>query len=330
MPFAQHASISAVHNGVHTSGVDHEDTRSAENIMKRVKRVALSITATKRAKIFRLKLVERLRLEADLQRGLRRLINQTLICVFTMAALQAGGGGEDVKRGIYKHLASYFDIANFRRVQDRATLKDEFLPAIAFSAKKHSLLSSRYFNAGSRGDVELVGAREVFFSPRVLAATDLNLQVPSFSFSAWVQLDASFKTGYLIEKRPSIATYSSSVCWGWYLDSDRGPELHYGAHDSAPPAFGADNAEQESVAPDVRATFESSTNFLLTLVVDGLNVTFYKDRTATGPYQLPRKVTDCDNNHEGILVGAPGMRMAQLRFYAAALNKEEVSGTKCI
>lgn len=324
MPFAHHAAV--VHRITPgNSNQEPESTGQASYTIKRVKRVALSVAASKRVKLFRLKLAERLLLEADLQRGLRRLINQTFICLFTVAALNWGGGGENVKRGVYQHLAVNFGIAGFRAVKDRATLKTVVLPNVASASKKHSLLSSNYFVAASYGDVEVVGPAETFFRPRLFAATNLNLAVPSFSFSAWVRLDPSYKTGYLMKKIPSTESYTGpGVCWGWYIDSDQGPALHYGVHDSAPPLFGADNVEQVSVSPAAPDAFESSKNFLLTIVVEGKNVTFYKDRTASGPYQLPRRVTDCNNNYEGILVGAPGVKMTQLRFYASALNGEQV------
>ena len=48
----------------------------------------------------RKKLCERLLLEEKTKRGLRRLINQIFIFIFTIAALKTGGGGEDVKRGL--------------------------------------------------------------------------------------------------------------------------------------------------------------------------------------------------------------------------------------
>ena len=84
--------------------------------------------------------------------------------------------------------------------------------------------------------MELVGAAEVYAFPKVYpgrcmhgvprglpclndtemlhTATNLNLQVPAFSFSAWVELDKTFTSGYVVRKSPQTGLgAASSVCW---------------------------------------------------------------------------------------------------------------------
>jgi len=175
-----------------------------------------------------------------------------------------------------------------------------------------------------QGDTELVGAAQIYVSPKVHPATNLNLQVPAFSFSAWVELDQTFTSGYIVRKSPSAGT-RSSVCWGWYLHADKGPALHYGAHDSPPPAFGEENVLQVAVAPDQKLPLQHSQNHLMTIVVEAASVTFFKDREQVGTSPLQRSVTDCHNDHGGILVGSPGLKLRQLRFYAAGLQPVQVS-----
>ena len=67
---------------------------------RRLKRAALTVTSALKVRLNRKKLCERLLLEEKTKRGLRRLINQIFIFIFTIAALKTGGGGEDVKRGL--------------------------------------------------------------------------------------------------------------------------------------------------------------------------------------------------------------------------------------
>ena len=66
----------------------------------RLKRAALTVLVAQKVRLHRKKLCERLLLEEKTKRGLRRLINQMLIAIFTVSALKAGGGSEDMKRGM--------------------------------------------------------------------------------------------------------------------------------------------------------------------------------------------------------------------------------------
>ena len=104
----------------------------------------------------------------------------------------------------------------------------------------------------------------------------------------------------------------------------QGPGLHYGAHDSAPPAFNLPNVDQVFVSPDKAVRIADAQFHLLTVVINSTKVTFYVDKTSFGPYPLPRPVTDCNNNHQGIQIGSPGLSMRQLRFYIGAFQPEEV------
>lgn len=63
---------------------------------------------------------------------------------------------------------------------------------------------------------------------------------------------------------------------------------------------------------------------LLALLVNTTHVSFYKNLDYLGSVSMPRPLTDCFNNFEGILLGGPGIEMGQLRFYPRALTKSDI------
>ena len=54
---------------------------------------------------------------------------------------------------------------------------------------------------------------------------------------------------------------------------------------------------------------------LLTLVVTESQAIFYENLEVVGRVAIPRPLTDCFNNFEGMLLGAAGMELGQVRFY---------------
>ena len=63
------------------------------------------------------------------------------------------------------------------------------------------------------------------------------------------------------------------------------------------------------------------------MVVNSSHVKFYQDIELLGIKKMPRPLTDCFNNGEGILVGGTDMEVGQLRFYPRSLslaNIEEI------
>jgi hypothetical protein len=66
---------------------------------------------------------------------------------------------------------------------------------------------------------------------------------------------------------------------------------------------------------------------LMTMIANGTHVTFYENMEAIGNAAMPRPLTDCFNNFEGVLLGSAGLTLSQLRFYPFALtpaNIEEI------
>eukprot|EP00961_Rhodomonas_salina_P034605 465906-Rhodomonas_salina.4 len=53
---------------------------------------------------------------------------------------------------------------------------------------------------------------------------------------------------------------------------------------------------------------------MLTMVVDQSKVHFYRNTDYLGAAHLPRPVTDCFNDGEGLLVGESGMDLSLVRF----------------
>jgi len=72
------------------------------------------------------------------------------------------------------------------------------------------------------------------------------------------------------------------------------------------------------------AKFPSGKITLLTVVINNSHASFYHNIDTLETVSMPRPMTDCFNNQEGILVGDTGMELGQLRFYPRALSTANV------
>lgn len=118
-------------------------------------------------------------------------------------------------------------------------------------------------------------------------------------------------------------------CWGWYLDKTAGPLLRFGAHDMFPTQSDITMASprQLDLGLDPPKPLTVSKFSLLTLIVNATHVTFYENLKHIGQATMPRPLTDCFNNFDGVLLGSAGLTISQLRFYPFALtpaNIEEI------
>ena len=118
-------------------------------------------------------------------------------------------------------------------------------------------------------------------------------------------------------------------CWGWYLDKAKGPLLRFGAHDMFP--LNSDltmrSPRQLDLGLDQPKELTANKFSLMTMIANATHVTFYENMEAIGIAAMPRPLTDCFNNFEGVLLGSAGLTLSQLRFYPFALtpaNIEEI------
>ena len=72
------------------------------------------------------------------------------------------------------------------------------------------------------------------------------------------------------------------------------------------------------------AKFPSGKITLLTVVINNSHARFYHNIDTLETVSMPRPMTDCFNNQEGIFVGDTGMELGQLRFYPRALSTANV------
>ena len=204
----------------------------------------------------------------------------------------------------------------------------EVLSSLSESSKKYFSLSraSHYFDTKGKGDAQLIGALKLFTSPEVMGDIDLKILAPTISFTTWIKTSAQFSGGYLIRKRPvSSGDASTLSCWSWYLDASSGQELHFGAHDFYP--VDAGTSMKQSVVSLENHTKSPPGTYLLAVIVNSSHAAFYRGITLLGVQKMPRPITDCFNNQEGVLVGDADMELGQLRFYPRVLtaaNIEEV------
>lgn len=96
------------------------------------------------------------------------------------------------RRGIYMNLAESFDFDALRGIQSREAFL-EALPQISATSKKYLLLSTQYFDASGRGNVELLGGFQLFNHPKHLTGTDLSVQAKEVSFTTWIRVLDDFR-----------------------------------------------------------------------------------------------------------------------------------------
>jgi len=276
-----------------------------------------------RQRLHRENLYKRLQFESDLRVGGWRLFTQVMVFTFLLIAVGMSGD-PSTKRGIYTNLKDSFGFDDLKGMTDRSEFVNTQMGAIAATAKDFFILSGSQYFVPESGSVELLLDMETFSGPKLLGGLQLQIQLEEFSFTGVVKLSPQFVRGYILRKRIIPAgTGSELSCWGWYLHGQKGPELHYGGHDfyATPSNSAADaSSKQEFVSLTNKTAFTANEYRLLTIVVTGTNVTFYSNLDVLGSSKMPRPVTDCFNNLEGMLVGDTGMTIGQLSFYPKALT----------
>lgn len=249
-------------------------------------------------KLHRKNLVDRVVFERSLLIGAFRLMTQGLIFMLLISALYLAGDSQ-TKKGIFDNLHSHFD---FDYLETTSDTKDFGIAMkfIAEQSKEFFVLSSKYWRPDG-GSVELLGPMTTFNAPQVIGKLDLSIQIPSFSFTAWVGIGPQFVRGYIARKRIKPAGDGNELaCWGWHLSDTGGPALHYGAQDFF--SFNSDE-RQERVVLERPAPIPRGEQSLLTMVVEhgdgGWTASFYRNLEWQGSAKLPRPLTDCFNNQEG-------------------------------
>jgi hypothetical protein len=249
--------------------------------------------------------------EAQILRGTFRFFNQIVILALMLAALGLSTNPA-VRLGVRENFRASFALDDLVRV----TRRDEFesrLKKLASVSKDFFPLSSRHFYNHDMGDMELIGRPRTFEGPILLSRTDVAC-LATFSFTVWVNAVPQFTSGYIVRKGIGIPGSGSDLaCWGLYLHSQRGPELHYGAHDDL-------SGKQLEVGLDAPEPFAVNRYTLVTVVINITTVTFYQDLRKMGERQLSRPVTDCSNDNKGIFVGDANLELGQLRSYVRALS----------
>ncbi|KAK3283522.1 hypothetical protein CYMTET_8782 [Cymbomonas tetramitiformis] len=285
-------------------------------------------------RLHRKNLEDRLAFEMSILTGSIRLLNLCIIYVLITATINLSDD-VDVKRGIHQAIYQQFDIEAVKKLSSREDF-ESYVWQLAGKSKIFSAHSSRYFDA-NRGELELVHEFEYFKDPLRLGGTSVEFDADTLSYTltAWVALTTEFDEGYLLRKQvgSSEATEEYS-CWGWHLSALHGPAFHYGAHDFFPSdaytsAYKMDGACPKQVyveLPDGGTRVPSSKVFLMTVVVTQSEFLFYQDTELLGRVPSPRPVTECleSNVSHGLLIGARGLSIGQLRFYPFELNRMEL------
>ena len=252
--------------------------------------------------------------ESDVLRGSFRFLNQIMILALMLAALGLCTN-PNVRLGVRENFRTSFDLDDLARVSRR----DEFqarLKDIASISKEFFPLSSRHFSNHQKGDMQLIGPLRAFVGPILLSGTDVNC-LPTFSVTVWVRVVPQFLDGYILRKGTGTpASGADLACWGLFLHSERGPELHYGVHD--------DLSGLIKVGRGMPQPFMKNRYMLLTMVINKTTVDWYQDLEHIGQRALPRPVTDCFNDGQGVFVGDANMELGQLRSYVRALSFNNV------
>lgn len=104
---------------------------------------------------------------------------------------------------------------------------------------------------------------------------------------------------------------------------NRGPSFNYGGHDyylTKPESYLGEEKVQMSKSYEIVPNKPT----LMTVVVTKTDITFYYDLEKLESVTIPRPVTDCFNQLEGMLVGDTGLTIGQLKFYPKALTKTSI------
>ena len=110
--------------------------------------------------------------------------------------------GEDLNPFLlpFQNLGVHFQFGGLIELSSRKTFLTESLPSLATESKQFFVRSSEYFQEDG-GSVELVTDMEVFTDSRLISGQQLSVNVPQFSFTAWVATVPQFTEGYLLRKR---------------------------------------------------------------------------------------------------------------------------------
>eukprot|EP00929_Paragymnodinium_shiwhaense_P041935 TRINITY_DN21781_c0_g1_i2.p1 TRINITY_DN21781_c0_g1~~TRINITY_DN21781_c0_g1_i2.p1 ORF type:complete len:1832 (-),score=331.79 TRINITY_DN21781_c0_g1_i2:226-5721(-) len=274
----------------------------------------------------RLRLIERLEIEHRLQTGALRLFN-VVIMFFLLTEAFLITGQADKCRGIKDTLYAEYNLEEVPLITSLDGVR-EYMKFFSRASANLVPLSSTYFLDGS--EYLLLQGQQTFTSATRLPTVDL-LMAQEFSLQVWVRVDDPD----FVPSKPGIPLLRKALgnrgdmadlsCWSWNFP----PGLSFGAHDyggMAPdPATGL--SEEFIYAPDYNesaAPFpERSSLVLHTLIVKRDTVQFLVGPgKLVGESRLPRPVTDCDSFF--LTVGAPGISLAELRYYPRALTSQQV------
>lgn len=283
-----------------------------------------------RQRLHRDNLSQRLLFEWSLLYGAMRLFNQIAVFALLLIAVQLSGDSR-TKRGIYHNLKDHFDFDELTENAHRSDIRP-MLQELSVKSKDFFLLSSQYFEPEDMGGtVELIGDMEPFSQYKVIGGVQLSITIPDFSFTCWVKTVRQFKRGYIIRKRITPSGSGTGLaCWGWHLTESGGASLHYGGHDFySTSEISGGSRTQEVVELSDPKPFVAHKFTLLTVVVREISENksvafFYRNLEEIGNATLPRPITDCFNNQEGVLVGDAGMTLGQLRFYPRAMTLSSI------
>jgi hypothetical protein len=305
-------------------------------------------------RLYKKNLIERLEYERRFTFGFLGLFNQTAIFFLLIASLYLGGQ-EDMQRGIYFALNEAFDFDAIKTVSSRDEFMTEMMPHIATTSKKYFVLSSQYFDTKDKGALELLKPVTHFAVPRLLNGVQVNLNLPSFSWTCWVKMSSFSRSGaHVVRKR--IETEGSSQeqwCWALSLDKINGPTFQYAAHDHfdtsidilkaeySPPTGITLKAKRKQIGSTssakarkiVDGTYTSHTSHtthgwddfrFLTMTANRTHASFFMDAQLLETIRLPRVITDC-YSAEGLRIGDAGLHLAKLIFYPSELTPEQIA-----
>jgi len=305
--------------GEHVSEHNDPTAKGTEEPVARFQRFIRENVLYKRKRLHRVNLAERLHFESATTLGLLRFFNQLMVFALFVAALSFSSD-QEVKRGILTTLDNEFDFEGISDVARRDQFVSESMAGISEKSKEFFILSNKYFDDQGIGSTQLIRDITTFSGPKL--STPVQLAVLEFSFTAWVKVVPQFVEGYILRKRlVPDGPASGLACWGWYLSMNAGPQFHYGCHDFFQSAT---TDRQISVGLSTPGSLAADQFHMLTMVVDQSKVHFYRNTDYLGAVDLPRPVTDCFNDGEGLLVGESGMDLSLVRFHPRALTMSSI------
>mmetsp|Transcript_924 Transcript_924/g.2032 ORF Transcript_924/g.2032 Transcript_924/m.2032 type:complete len:1682 (-) Transcript_924:65-5110(-) len=255
--------------------------------------------------------VDRLHLEDELCKGLVRLLG-FLAMFFLLIFANSLSVPSSYRLDTATMLGDALNLEDWNEVRTLESLRD-FIPELSANLKVFGVATSQRFPDPQSMEL-LDGKGQEFVAPVTIQSTDPPVTVPAWTLMAWVKsLPTLLPRRSIVRKL--VAANPTLSCWGWFHPAT----LAFGAHDYHTLTPEQTGAWEETVTGG--GTMPTGWSHEA-IVVEGRNITFYRNGELLKKETLPRTLTQC----RGIVeMGDADLGLSAVKFYGRALKFNEIS-----